>query len=124
MGLRAVRGGYASGKVAARSGGGRRKRPDCNIKKANRPIEQFRTNQPDLLERILKRLKHSALASTTHINAALPALIKDLQATKLRVYLTDAASVSWTRQQEAISLLRLEHRQSRTGNIARTRSKR
>ena len=67
---------------------------DCNIKKANRPIEQFLTDQPDLLERISKRLKHSALASATHMNAVLPALIEDLRATGLQVYLTDAASVS------------------------------
>ena len=72
---------------------------DCNIKKANRPIEQFLTDQPDLLERISKRLKHSAVASATHMNAVLPALIEDLRATGLQVYLTDAASVSWTRQQ-------------------------
>ena len=72
---------------------------DCNIKKANRPIEQFLTDQPDLLERILTRLKRSALASATHMNAVLPALIEDLRTTGLRVYLTDAASVSWTRQQ-------------------------
>ncbi len=72
---------------------------DCNIKKANRPIEQFLTDQPDLLERISKRLKRSALASATHMNAVLPALIEDLRATGLQVYLTDAASVSWTRQQ-------------------------
>ena len=72
---------------------------DCNIKKDNRPIEQFLTDQPDLLERISKRLKRSALASATHMNAVLPALIEDLRATGLQVYLTDAASVSWTRQQ-------------------------
>ena len=72
---------------------------DCNIKKDNRPIEQFLTDQPDLLERILTRLKRSALASATHMNAVLPALIEDLRTTGLRVYLTDAASVSWTRQQ-------------------------
>ena len=72
---------------------------DCNIKKANRPIEQFLTDQPDLLERISKRLKRSSLASATHMNTVLPALIEDLRATGLQVYLTDAASVSWTRQQ-------------------------
>ena len=72
---------------------------DCNIKKDNHPIEQFLTDQPDLLERILTRLKRSALASATHMNAVLPALIEDLRATRPRVYLTDAASVSWTRQQ-------------------------
>ena len=72
---------------------------DCNIKKDNHPIEQFLADQPDLLERILTRLKCSALASATHMNAVLPALIEDLRATGLRVYLTDAASVSWTRQQ-------------------------
>ena len=72
---------------------------DCNIKKDNRPIEQCLTDQPDLLERILTRLKRSALSSATHMNAVLPALIEDLRATGRRVYLTDAASVSWTRQQ-------------------------
>ena len=72
---------------------------DCNVKKANRPIEQFLTDQPDLLERISKGLKRSALTSPTHMNAVLPALIEDLRATGLQVYLTDAASVSWTRQQ-------------------------
>ena len=72
---------------------------DCNIRKDNQTIEQFLTDQPDLLERILTRLKRSALASATHMNAVLPALTKDLRATSLPVQLTDAASVSWTRQQ-------------------------
>ena len=72
---------------------------DCNIKKDNRPIEQFLADQPDLLERILTRFKRSSLASATHMNAVLPAIIEDLRATSLPVQLTDAASVSWTRQQ-------------------------
>ena len=72
---------------------------DCNIKKANQPIERFLADQPELLERILTRLRQSALASATHINAVLPALIRDLHATGLPLTLTDAASVSWTRQQ-------------------------
>ena len=72
---------------------------NCNIRKDNRPIEQFLTDQPDLLERISKRLKRSALASATHMNAVLPALIEDLRATGLPIQLTDAATVSWTRQQ-------------------------
>ena len=72
---------------------------DCNIKKANQPIEQFLADQPELLKQILERTKRSALASATQINAVLPALIRDLRATGLPIQLTDAASVSWTRQQ-------------------------
>ena len=72
---------------------------DCNIKKANRPIEQFLADRPDLLERILTHLNRSTMASATHINAVLPILIRDLQATGLPIQLTDAASVSLARQQ-------------------------
>ena len=68
-------------------------------KKANQPIEQFLADQPELLKQILERTKRSALASATQINAVLPALIRDLRATGLPIQLTDAASVSWTRQQ-------------------------
>ena len=42
---------------------------DCNIKKANQPIEQFLADQPELLQRILTRLNNSALASAAQINA-------------------------------------------------------
>ena len=72
---------------------------DCNIKKANQPIEQFLADQPELLQRILTRLNNSALASAAQINAVLPALIEDLRDTSLPLQLTDAASVSWARQQ-------------------------
>ena len=72
---------------------------DCNIKKANQPIEQFLADQPELLQRILTRLNNSALASAAQINTVLPALISELRATGLPLQLTDAASVSWARQQ-------------------------
>ena len=72
---------------------------DCNIKKANRPIEQFLADQPDLLKHILERTRHSALASATHMNAVLPKLISELRTTGLLLQLTDAASASWARQQ-------------------------
>ena len=72
---------------------------DCNIQKDNRPIEQFLADQPDLLKRILERTQRSDLASATHMNAVLPKLIRELRATGLPLQLTDAASVSWTRQQ-------------------------
>ena len=72
---------------------------DCNVQKANQPIEQFLADQPELLQRILTRLNNSALASAAQINAVLPALIHHLRDTGLPLLLTDAASVSWTRQQ-------------------------
>ena len=72
---------------------------ECNVQKANQPIEQFLTDQPELLQRILTRLNNSALASAAQINAVLPALIEDLRDTGLHLQLTNAASVSWTRQQ-------------------------
>ena len=72
---------------------------DCNVRKDNQPIEQFLADQPELLKRILERTQRSALASAAHMNAVLPALIRDLHATGLPLQLTDAASVSWTRQQ-------------------------
>ena len=72
---------------------------DCNIKKANRPIEQFLADQPDLLKHILERTRRSALASATQINAVLPKLISELRTTGLPLQLTDAASASWARQQ-------------------------
>ena len=72
---------------------------DCNLQKSNRPIEEFLAHQPALLEQITERLQRSSLASAAHINAVLPALIRDLRTTGLPVQLTDAASASWTRQQ-------------------------
>ncbi|MCY4560250.1 MAG: RNA-guided endonuclease IscB [Chloroflexi bacterium] len=72
---------------------------ECNVKKANQPIEQFLTDQPELLKRILERLQRSNLASAAHINAALPAIIRDLWQLGLPLSSTDAASVSWARQQ-------------------------
>ena len=72
---------------------------ECNLQKSNRPIEEFLAHQPEMLKRITERLQRSSLASATHINAVLPALIRDLRSTGLPVHLTDAASVSWARQQ-------------------------
>ena len=71
----------------------------CNTQKGNQPIEVFLANQPQLLKRITDRLNRSNLASAAHMNTVLPALIEDLRATGLPLQLTDAASVSWTRQQ-------------------------
>ena len=71
----------------------------CNTQKGNQPIEVFLANQPQLLKRITDRLNRSNLASAAHMNTVLPALIEDLRDTGLPVHLTDAASVSWTRQQ-------------------------
>ena len=51
------------------------------------------------MQRILTRLNNSALASAAQINTVLPALIRDLRSIDLPIQLTDAASVSWTRQQ-------------------------
>ena len=74
----------------------------CNLKKANRPVEDFLADQPELLKRIQDRLQRSDLASAAHINAALPAIVRSLKATSLPVQLTDAASVSWARDQLGI----------------------
>ena len=72
---------------------------DCNIRKANRPVEQFLADRPELLKRILERLQRSNLASAAHVNAALPAIIRDLSQLGIPLSSTDAASVSWTRKQ-------------------------
>ena len=72
---------------------------DCNIAKSNQPVEQFLSDQPDLLGRIRNRLERSDLAPGAHINAALPAIVRDLWTLGLPLSSTDAASVSWTRQQ-------------------------
>ena len=72
---------------------------DCNVKKANQPIEQFLADQPELLKLILKRLQRSSLAGAAHVNAALPAIVRDLWQLSLPLSSTDAASVSWNRQQ-------------------------
>ena len=71
----------------------------CNIAKANRPIEQFLGDQPDLLDLILKRVNDTNLASAAHVNAALPAIARDLWRLNLPLSSTDAASASWARQQ-------------------------
>ena len=72
---------------------------ECNLAKGNQPIEQFLADQPGLLTRITERLNRSNLASAAHVNAALPAISHDLRNTGLPLQLTDAASVSWARQQ-------------------------
>lgn len=71
---------------------------DCNIAKGNQPIEQFLADQPELLQRILNRLQRSDLAHPAHVNAALPAIVRDLWKLGLPISSTDAASVSWARQ--------------------------
>ena len=72
---------------------------DCNVANANQPIEQFLADQPELLQRILERLQHSKLSGAAHVNAALPAIVRDLQQLGLPLSSADAASVSWARQQ-------------------------
>lgn len=71
---------------------------DCNVAKANQPIETFLANQPKLLASILKRLQRSDLAHAAHVNAALPAIVHDLWQLGLPISSADAASVSWARQ--------------------------
>lgn len=72
---------------------------DCNTAKANRPVEQFLADQPELLKLIFERLQRSNLAGAAHVNAALPAIVRDLWQLGLPLSLADAASVSWARQQ-------------------------
>ncbi len=72
---------------------------DCNIAKANRTIEEFLADQPKLLTSILERLQRSDLAHAAHVNAAMPAIVRDLWQLGLPLSSTDAASVSWARHQ-------------------------
>lgn len=76
---------------------------DCNLEKANRPIEEFLNDQPELLQRILNRLQRSDLAHAAHMNIALPAIVRDLRSLGLPVSFTNAAQVSWTRQQLGVA---------------------
>ena len=75
---------------------------DCNVEKDNRPIEDFLADQPAVLTRILQRLERSDLTHAAHVNAALPAIVRDLWNLGLPIRSTDAASVSWVRQQLGI----------------------
>ena len=75
---------------------------DCNVEKANQPIEDFLADQPALLTRIGNRLERSDLVHAAHVNAALPAIIRDLWKLGLPISSTDAAAVSWARQQLGI----------------------
>ena len=53
---------------------------ECNLKKSNRPIEEFLANQPALLQQITERLQRSSLASATHITIeSLPSRVLQLQ---------------------------------------------
>ena len=72
---------------------------DCNVKKANQPVEEFLDDQPDLLARILERLQRSDLASAAHVNAALPAIVRDLWTLGRPISSANAASVAWKRRQ-------------------------
>ena len=71
---------------------------DCNVAKNNQPIEVFLADQPQLLARILKQVNDSSLASAAHVNAALPAIVRDLWNLGLPLSLTDAATVAWNRE--------------------------
>ena len=70
---------------------------DCNLLKANQPIEEFLSDQPELLAQILNRLQRSDLTNAAHINAALPAIIRDLWQLSVPLSSADAASVAWIR---------------------------
>ena len=67
---------------------------DCNVSKGKQSIEQFLAPQPARLQQITNRIQSSNLA-----NAALPAIIRDLWQLGVPMTSTDAASVSWARQQ-------------------------
>ena len=71
---------------------------DCNVDKGNRPLEHFLWDRPQLLERILNQLQRSDLAHAAHVNAALPAIVRDLWELGLPLSSTDAAAVSWARR--------------------------
>ena len=75
---------------------------DRNIDKATRPIEDFLADQTELLARMLRRLERSTLAHGAHVNAALPAIVRDLWTLGIPLSSTDAASVSWARHQLGI----------------------
>ena len=70
---------------------------DCNVAKDNQPIEIFLASDPVRRQRILERVAKSQ-ASAAHVNAALPAIIRDLWALGVRLSSTDAATVAWNRQ--------------------------
>ena len=72
---------------------------DCNASKSNQPIDSFLADQPELLKRITDRLQSSDLASAAHVNAALPAIVRDIRQLEFPVHLANAASVSWARHQ-------------------------
>ena len=61
-----------------------------------------RPDQPESLERILRRLDRSDLVHAVHVNAALPPIVRDLWTLSLPLSSTDAASVSWARNQLGI----------------------
>ena len=71
---------------------------DCNVEKDNRPVEQFLADQPELLDRILKRVSESNLMSAAHVNAALPTIVRDLWTLGIPLRSTDAATVAWNRE--------------------------
>ena len=75
---------------------------DCNVEKDNRTIEDFLADQPELLKQVLTRVQRSDLVHAAHLNAALPAIVRDLWELGLPISSTDAASVSWTCQQLGI----------------------
>ncbi len=79
---------------------------DCNIAKDNQHIEQLLKDQPKLLTSILERLQSSDLAHAAHaahVNAALPAIVRDLLTLGLPIQYADAALVSWARHQLGVA---------------------
>ena len=75
----------------------------CNQLKDNQPIAEFLADQPALQREITARLQGPNLTSAAHINAVLPALIRDLEATGRPLELTNAASVAWRRRQLGVN---------------------
>lgn len=70
---------------------------ECNVQKDNRPIEDHLADRPDLLARILRHVNGTNLVGAAHVNAALPATVRDLWTLGIPLISTDAATVAWNR---------------------------
>lgn len=74
----------------------------CNIAKGQMPIEQFLSDDPKRLTRIMRGRKLTNLADAAHLNIIMPTVLRDLESLGLPLEQTDAARTSWNRRELSV----------------------
>lgn len=74
----------------------------CNLKKGNKPVEQFLKSKPDLLKKILAQAK-KPLADTAAVNATRFKLLEVLKAAELPVEMGSGGLTKFNRTQQGLN---------------------